>query len=567
MAYMLNLTRYSDVSGLNKEKYAQRVKHPQTDKVGVFIPQPISTSSHNLNLPIDVVSYNTGKYLNEAAYGNFYYRLISNKNLFTLGAITGDKTEDFYVFNGYAEPVSITEISMSNLDGVEILSQNGNDVVLPLTLVPYRSAYLKLHVSASGSSSLNGSFEVVLSNGERVEVYVTGTRVILLNVMPNWAEGLSEVFEYRTDILTSFNKKEQRRSLMSQPRRKISYTGLVQGELHNQLKNKLFSWQDKALSVPLWYQQTTLLGPAKIGSYSLVVDVKKYDFQVGANLCIWVDFNNVEVLEITAIDGNNLTLKAPLSNNYDAGVWVYPTLEVHLEDSVSLRHHTSTVGEIDFELTADIHRTKMKMPTLYQADMTYDGLEVLLRKPNWAENIEDEYEAAVDIVDYGYGVQRWFNRNTPSLATRSMTFVAKTYDEILWFKSFIHRNKGAFKSFIVPSWTDDVRLNEPYGEGSLTLRVRGDNLPLTADDFRDKKYLRVNTAKGVYYLTISGISIDDKGVVITTTSSMNVNLEVNEVINISFMAKYRFASDEIGCSLLTRDTAEFNFKLKQLREV
>lgn len=567
MAYMLNAPRHSGVMGLNKEKYAQRGKHPQTDKAGVFIPHPIGAGSYNLNLPIDVVSYNTGKYLNVAAYDNFYYRLVTNKNLFSLGTITGEAVEDFYVFNGYGEHVTITALTEHSLDGVSIKTLEGEDVTLPLVLNPYRSVRLKLHASASGSSVLNGYFEIALSNGERTKVYVVGLRAILLNVMPNWVEGFKEVFEYRTDILTSFNKKEQRRSLMSQPRRKITYTGLMQGELQNQLKNKLFSWMDKPLSVPLWYQQSTLLEPVDAGSNEIVLDVKNYDFQVGVDICIWVDFNNFELVEIESIGGNNVTLKSPLSNSYNSGISVYPTLEVRLEESVSLRHHSSTVGEVDFDLTADIHKTKMKMPELYQPDMIYDGIEVLLRKPNWAENVNDEYEASVDVADYGYGVQRWFDRNTPSLVTRSMTFVAKTYDEILWFKSFIHRNKGAFKSFIVPSWTDDVRLSEFYGEGSLTLRVRSDTLGITADDFRDRKYLRVNTSKGVYYLTISGISVSGDSIVISIVSAMNVNLEVDEVINISFMAKYRFASDEISCSFLTKNTAEFNFKLKQLREV
>lgn len=562
MAYKISNTINSTVKPFI-DKYG--VTNP-VDFVGQgveYLPKNYTGGITETFYPVESHRWENGKYKGLTSYDTLYYRILTSKVNFNFGIITGAKSEVFTLWNGYEYPVTITSIANVNASGVSVVPLNG---ILPITIVPYRSISLQMQLSANGASTINGSFNLYFDNGDKVKINVYGSRFVLLNVVPNWDSNFVETFEYKTDVLTSYNKKEQRRSLLSQPRRKVRYSALIQGEVLMQLRNKLHGWHNRAFMLPLWYQMGRLVSGGQIGSTVIEVAENKYDFVVGASICLWQDFNVNELSEIVSVSGTTLTLIAPIANNFVAGAKVFPCMNVRMNEQHSIVNATNTVAHMEFELVADQASLKLPMPK-QNAPTTYKGVEVLERKPNWASEVSDEFQASVSVVDYDYGIQQWFPKDSPSLTTRKQTYVMRNYDDILWWKAFIHRQLGRLKSFYVPSWTTDLVKKGNYVLGSRFFDVRDDNLSSIVASSNERKILRVVANNVIYYLTVTAIRAVNGVAQMELETPINVNLFEQQFTQISFMQRCRLAGDEIEFNYITRDKVELSLNLQQIREV
>lgn len=551
---------------LNAKYGIQNITSKSFNQDADFKRRFLKANSETKDYTFDVFHIETGKYITYNSFGMFYNRLIASKSLYNFGVITDDKTDKFHVFNGYKHPVTLDKVVLKNLTGVRVLSNQGT---FPVTITPYRSVDLRLFVGSSGSAQIDGSATLHFSNGDTLTIQIKGVRLILWNVKPNWTESVKEQFEYKTDILTSYNKKEQRRGFMMQPRQRYSYTANVTNNHLMQLRNMLHGWQDKAFMMPFWWQPARLEADVPAGATKIRLrDFEQYDFVRGGSIVIWVDSNMNEVLQIKEINGNELEFIAPISQAFSKDTIVYPATTVRLNPEMQLVNNSSTVSTIDIEAVVVQQDMKIPMPeTPYQPEATYKGVEVLERKPNWASELSETYQSTIGEIDYGYGVREWLSRDIPSLTQRELEFVAKSYSSILWWKAFIHRQKGALKSFIVPTHTFDAVMVNDAERGENVLVFRDDYFSTIVRASRERKYLRVKTAKKVYYFSVNALKQSGSYVSITIEEKLDEKLEAKDVQQISFMQRMRFASDDVEIEYVSRNVAKLHLTLQQVREV
>lgn len=572
MAYLQNNVNMPFLSGdkvwqtIPTQNGIEEISYKAFNQDAPFARKNYKTDAQNKVNPLNIYhTDNGGKYLNESAFALFYNRMLASKTVYDFGIITSGKAEKFNVFNGYPNPVNLTSITLVDLSGVEVTALDGT---FPITIPPYRSVDLRLHISPQGLARLNGKFILNFSNGDKLTLSVKGSRLVLWNIRPNWTRSVKEQFEYKTDILTSYNKKEQRRGFLVQPRRRVSYTANPSQAVLMALRNILHGWQDKAFMLPLWWQPAKLSNPTVTGAYSLSVqDIDKYDFVQGGSLVVWINEFSNEVFEIERINGNEIILGSPISRVNDLNARIYPVIQVRMNEEMALKALTSTTGELDIEASAVMQSLKVKMPENYTADASYKGVEVLERKPNWANELSETYAATVGEVDFGYGVRQYYARNIPSLVTKELHFVANGYEDILWWKAFIHRQKGALKSFLVPTHTFDAKMLYDAPISSRSLIFRDDYLSTIVRESQERKYLRVKTDKKVYYFTINSVKDSNQNVSITLEETLGEEIRAADVRQISFMQRMRFASDSVEIEYLTRNAAQLSLTLQQIREV
>lgn len=507
---------------------------------------------------------NTGKYLLEREYGEFYYRMIPSKTLYNFGIITGDKSEKFYIFNGYDYEVHVSSVTLNGLTGIEIVPEKGG---YPISIPPYRSRYMRIQLSANGSAVLNGSFTLHFSNGDSLTMHIKGSRLILWNFPPNWNEPLSEQFEYKTDIITSYNKKEQRRGFLTQPRRKITYTSAPHDGLIMQLRNLLYGWQDKVFMMPLWWQPAKLARRAVTGATELHLSgFEDFDFVQNGSMVLWKSPEYNEVLEIDNITNGVVRLGAQLNLPFEEGATVYPAVIVRISPEMILQVVTSSVGVVEIEANVVQQSLKFRMPEK-QATTTFNGIEILDKKPNWADDVSETYNATIDELDFGYGVRDYILRDVPSLMQKEMNFVAKSYSEILWWKAFIQRQKGALKSFLVPTHTIDAKLENDVLKGQSTFQFRDDYFSTVVRYTKDKQYLRVKYGEMVYYFTIIGVKNEDNRAIVEIKEPVPETIFASKVESISYLQRMRFAGDAVQIEYITRTVANISLTLQQVREV
>lgn len=530
-----------------------------------FVPR--KAILHATNLPIEVVHQSMTSLMNEVAFGAFYRRFIFDNTNMSLGFVTADKLIDFKIFNGFFEAKILKEIRFNNLSGVSVETADGSTRV---SINPLRTAILKIKVSGKGSAKIDGSMELIFERMQSITIHVTGSRVLLWNIPPNWKNSVRETFMYKTDVITSYNKKEQRRSLITQPRRGVAYEALMSKQLLMAVRNTLYGWHNRPYLIPLWWYLFTLKKSALRGDNTIVIsDISGTDsIQESTRLVIWRGAFETELLTVKSVSGNTITLLTPLENDYHAGVEIYPVTDVMVDSNLTIQNLTSEVSTSD--ITASILGVSAplkNMRTDSQKIITFNGVEVLTERPNWQSSIEELYESDAESVDYGYGGVAYFNRGTPTLLTRTATFLSKTRQQTEWWRRFIHRQRGQLKSFLVPTNTKDVVLAKGAGKGTKEFLMEDYYLSSIVNNSKERKILGIRIYGKDYFFTIQKIETSDGLARVVVEEEIPITMPKQDVAFINFLQRMRFASDEIEIEHITSEIAQLTLKFKQVKEI
>ena len=519
------------------------------------------------NLPIEVVQQNMASSMNEVAFGVFYRRFIFDSTNLSIGLVTADKLIDFKIFNGFFEVKRLREVRLNNLSGVTVETADGHTNV---SINPLRTTILKIKVSSKGPAKIDGSVELIFEGVSPITIRVTGSRVLLWNIPPNWKNPVRETFMYKTDVITSYNKKEQRRSLITQPRRGIVYETLMAKQLLMSARNALYGWHNRPYLMPLWWYLLTLKKSALRGDNTIVVSgLSDTDIiQESTRLVVWRQAFETELVTVKSVSGNTITLLTPLENDHPAGVEIYPVTDAMIDNNLTIQNLTSEVSTSD--ITASVLGVSAPLKNM-QADsqkiVTFKGVEVLTERPNWQSPVEELYESDVESVNYGYGGVAYFNRGTPTLLTRTATFLSKTRLQTEWWRRFIHRQRGQLKSFLVPTNTRDVVLAQSAGNGAKEFLMDDYYLSSIVNNSKERKILGIRIYGKDYFFTIAEINMLDGLARVVVKENIPIFMPKQDVTFINFLQRMRFASDEIEIEHITSEVAQLTLKFKQVKEI
>lgn len=516
------------------------------------------------NLPIEVVRQNITSLTNEVAFGVFYRRFIFASANMSLGFVTTDKLIDFKIFNGFFETKILREIRVNNLSDVTVETADGRGHT---SINPLRTTILKIKVSSKGSAKIDGTVELIFEGAPSITIRITGSRTLLWNIPPNWKNSVRETLMYKTDVITSYNKKEQRRSLITQPRRGIAYEMLMSKQLLMSVRNALYGWHNRPYLMPLWWYLLTLKKSALRGDNKIVVSDTD-GIRESTRLVVWRQAFETELLTVKSVSGNTITLLTPLENDYPAGVEIYPVTDVMIDSNLTIQNLTSEVSTSD--ITASILGASAPLKNM-QADsqkiITFKGVEVLTERPNWQSSIEELYESDVEYVDYGYGGVAYFDRDTPTLLTRTATFLSKTRQQTEWWRRFIHRQRGQLKSFLVPTNTRDVVLAKDVGAGVKEFLMDDYYLSSIVNNSKERKILGIRIYGKDYFFTITKIERLDELAKVVVEEEVPIDMPKRDVTFVNFLQRMRFASDEIEIEHITSVVAQLTLKFKQVKEI
>nr|DAT00678.1 MAG TPA: hypothetical protein [Caudoviricetes sp.] len=505
--------------------------------------------------------------VNEVAFGVFYRRFISDSTNLSLGFVTADKKIDFKLFSGYFEAKKLRDIRLTNLSGVAVETTTGrNDI----TINPLRTTILKITVSSKGSSKIDGDIELIFDDAPPLTIRITGSRVLLWNIPPNWKNSVRETFMYKTDVITSYNKKEQRRSLITQPRRGIGYDTALSKRLLMSIRNTLYGWHNRPYLMPLWWQVLTLKKSCSRGEAILnVSDLSGIsNIQEFAQLVMWKNAFETELVTVKSVSGNTITLLTPLENNYSAGVEIYPVTDAMLDSNLTIQNLTSEVATSG--ISASLLGASAPLGSLQkdsQKIVMFNGIEVLSERPNWQSSTEDAYDSDVEIVNFGYGGVVYFDRGTPTLLTRTATFLSKTRQQTEWWRRFIHRQRGQLKSFFVPTNTKDVTLAKDAGNGAKEFLMDDYYLSSIVNNSKERKILGIRIYGKDYFFTIEKIEVLDGLARVVVKEEIPIFMPKKDVTFINFLQRMRFASDEVEIEHITSEVAQLTLKFKQVKEL
>jgi len=174
---------------------------------------------------------------------------------------------------------------------------------------------------------------------------------------PDWAGGVLERLEFRTDIMVAYRGEEQRRSVRRAPRRIVEFDVTLADDERRAMEVSLWGNGAQIWLVPLWFDGQQLQADAAIGSTTVSVQTDYRDFEVGQPAIVIANHRTFEEVTISGKTGTTLTLSAPLTNAWPSGSVIYPARIARLEDRQGLSRFTGQVS-----------RTRVRFRLLEAAD-------------------------------------------------------------------------------------------------------------------------------------------------------------------------------------------------------
>lgn len=491
-----------------------------------------------------------------------------------LGHIVSDTTAEIEVYNSHLTEQKLVKVDLINLEGVSVAEATGQP---PINLAPLRTKKIILEVSLYGATKIDGKAILRFENGQIVTINIKGTRGLIWNVEPNWGEFLREKFAYKTDVIVSYNKNEQRRGFMSQPRRGFSYMAAPSHALLSTMRNVLYAMHNKSILCPIWWQPIRLRETFVKGSTRLkCVDLSGVDtLQTGATVVLWNNPFDYEFGVIASVEDNDIVLQTSVARTFYATATCYPSVDIRFDPTVTSTNLASAVSFMD--ISADIIGKQNDIGRLNGAEdglEMLNGVEVLTKRPNWADEIVEKNQSDVTIIDYGFGSKAWFNRGVTSMVSRELTFLSRTRVETAWWRRFIQRQKGQLKSFYVPTDTKDLVVASDIRSTinnvipvPKAIVVEDHRVKAMLKNARDRKFLRIRAKGKSYFFTIDRIEALGENARIHVKEEIPITILKEDITSACFVQRMRLASDDIEIEHITSTVAKIKLSLQQVKEI
>lgn len=473
---------------------------------------------------------------------NFYNRIIIEPGRLDLGNLLSDQTRRLFVWNSYFTAKDVTDFTVIGGDGITITT--------PATpvyeLLPLQQVAYDLTISTAGPADIAATLEWVIG-GSTYAVDITGRRLIVFAIKPNWAAPVTESLEWKTDVLRAFDGSEQRRALADRPRQELSYQFLVANDDAAYLDRLLWGWQNRMFAVPRWQHPGKLTAAAGEGSAVVYLDTSTIDFVPGASVLLYEALRRTETAEIAEVHADRLVLMRGLRREWPAGSPVYPVLLAQLQDDISLQRATASVQSGVVSFTASPETNDPGLPAV-SAPVTYRGLEVLLTGPNWRDGIAVQAQLPTGKLDTGTGAISWSIREIYPRRTRRYPWLLKNRQDALAFRAFLARMKGSLKTCWVPSGHQDFRVLTDIPSGGEALTVAGSEYGDLVSVSAMFKHVILKLVDGQTLIreiyTATADPVDD-----TTTlmldESFTEAIAVSDIQMCSLLTRCRLGSDKI----------------------
>src|ERR1700733_6874408 len=249
--------------------------------------------------------------------GLLFERVIVVPRVSALGYVITATQFAVEVWNTFRNsPQTLTAIALTGSGGLALADPFGE----PLVFGPLDSRIYQATVPSAGPVSVNQAIVFTFPGITGTDCEVTGSRITVFSVAPDWASGVKESISFLTDVFKAYSDNEQRRALRQMPRRGLKYraTALTARNAAG-MESLLWGWQAQPYAVPWWQDATGLTDDTPAGSFAIPCDTTDRQFAAGGIVIVWVDEYTFEALTIETVDDDQVTTTAPTQFSWLAG--------------------------------------------------------------------------------------------------------------------------------------------------------------------------------------------------------------------------------------------------------
>lgn len=373
----------------------------------------------------------------------------------------------------------------------------------------------------------------------------------LFPFLPDWAEPVDYTESFLTEVIKSRDNTEQRRAVRFNPRKTFNFRVSERGAGKRRLRAYLERFIQSEFELPDPVRRVSV-APAGAGESVLILSEAKAWAQPG--IIGYVRFSGVwERVAVDGVVGATLVLSKPLSQDipYPAVFFMAHTGRLAQNSTQSVPVSDAVVSNIEFLVTPNGVPPREGDP-----QETFNGRELFLMKPNWATAPSVSVAGGLETADAGFGVSRFSAHLLWNRKTTTMTYLGRGQAEVDSVLEFFRRNKGRRGDFYMPTWENDIPLENP---------VVGAALVIPGTEFHEL-YSGKNPYKAVmafYYdgtheaHTVEQITEDGTNTTVAFGGAWTKATNSLTVAKLCWLPVCRFASDEIVVEWMTDEVAQW----------
>lgn len=468
-----------------------------------------------------------------------------------LGAITGDASSEVEILNTYRTSKNLTNVDDSSAQNLVITG-----ISAPLTINPTQAIAFFVDTTPDTPGSIDAEFVFEFTPAiEGALLNIIGTKITTMPYMMN--NETSEGFEWNTDIITSKNGSEQRRSLIINPRQMISTVAFINYLEYMYSSNLFDSWRDKIWAVPLFQEQQKVTSQVSATDVIISVNTDYADYRIDKLAIIWESARKFQTFEIESYDQNSITSKQQISQDYSARAIVCPVISCYMQSDPNIKFDGYN-GSIKMSFKSiDNAKINSSLPNDYFSD----GIETFEENPEGGFFIK-KVKTDMDIIDFKTGKINVFSSWDVNKIDQEFNLMTEEKSTAWIMKQFLHRRFGRAIPFYMPSFQNDIRiLNTSTIIAALNVEYNGH----TAHGSNRSKIGFLTYSSGWVYASITAISDNGDGTESISLGS-SVNLSPSDIKIASFVSLRRLTSDEVNIKRDANFISEFNFGMTEIKK-
>lgn len=462
---------------------------------------------------------------------DYYERTHITPGALSLGNLATAQTRTVTVWNAYLDrSLTLDAVQASNAGGMTVTPP----AALPLTFAPLQQYSWSISVTPQGPALINAQLQwQFASSADDVTLTITGNRIVAWCFPPDWSQPINETLTWLTDVQPAVNGNQVRVPVREAPRRQWEWRLVAQGQNRRIVEQMLYDWSAQTWLVPVWPDITLLAAELPSGSISIPVATANLDFTVGGLAMLWSSPTAFEIVEISAIAANALTLAEPTVGDWPVGARLYPCRLGTLTDYPQVPRSSSSLitGQVRFQAAEPCDWPATAPAT------TYLGLPVLEQRTDEPTDLKANYSRIITTVDNDIGTPVIDDPSGQPWTTQEHRWRLYGQADRTAFRSLLYWLAGRANALWLPSWTDDVLLTAALAGNAASLTVEWAGIARYGSLQAGRRHLRIELNNGsVFYRTVNsatetGMSSEQLAI----DSPLGVSVQPGDVRQISWM--------------------------------
>ena len=491
---------------------------------------------------------------------DWYHRVHLLPGRMALGNLLSTQIRQVEVWNAHFAPKTLSAIIGQNNGGLTLAAP----VNPPTTYGMLESRLHNLSIGLDGPPVIEASF-IFQFPGEAPTLSVTGRRVVVFGIAPDWSDGWLERLMWATDVLTARDGAEQRIRLRSQPRRSLEFSLLAAGDEAALLDVLLSAWQARVYALPVWPDKSRLSSRVNAGSTVIPVATPHLEYAADGLLVIGTDSRNTEAAEILSVASHAVTLKQPLLQTWPAGAFVVPAQTARLRMKQGVSRITESIARS--RLVFDLVESSVIAPQ--EATMRFKSAPVWLQRPNRRRDVETEYQRLAEVLDFETGITAVDDTANRPFICRSFDYLCRNRAEIAAFRGWLAARQGRFAAFWQPAWETSLVPTRKLLAGQTALTVASRGYALYFNGLPERTEAAFLHKTGQWHLrTILGFGpgVSGEEEVMTLDQPFSFDARPEDWAALYFLEKTRLDADQIELNWLTDSVVEASVPMRSCKE-